>query len=326
MLNGNERDERHGRARVGHENPTESELEEMEGAGRPSAVLRALNNLETVVAQHTDWLKNWHLEVLSGLSSTRRHQITPPALLLPQWIEDPVLRTHPQHKNAIETLSRLQREAEEICAAIKETGAIPIEEYNQFMNTVLSFASVVRLVQNDTWNQLANVDPLTGLGNRRAMWRKLKIECERQSRNQYPCCVAMLDLDLFKHINDTMGHAVGDAVLRHVASALLASVRPYDAVFRYGGDEFLLCLPNADLRAAWAIIERLRLKIAKSRIAVRKGEEIAITLSVGIASLEQDTGAEAALERADSALYAAKRNGRNRVHAWSGPLSGPGGT
>lgn len=287
------------------------------GAQRPAAILQALNHLEHIVAIHTEWLKNWHLEVMSGIATDHPAAITPPRLELPQWVDHPVLRQHPQHQHITDLLTMLQRQAEGIADVVRQTGAIPTADYGTFMNTVLAFASSVRQLQSDTWNQLANVDPLTSLGNRRAMWRKLRIECERQARNRHPCCLAMLDLDLFKEINDTLGHGAGDAVLRAVAATLTDSIRPYDAVFRFGGDEFLLCLPSADLRAAWAIIERLRLKIGNLLIPVKQGDEVSTTISVGIAPMDAETGVEASLERADAALYSAKRHGRNRVCVWN---------
>jgi diguanylate cyclase len=292
------------------------------GAGEPpAAVLHALNSLEAIVSAHTEWLKNWHLEILEGLSPQRHGQINPPPLQLPKWIEDPVLQAHPEHQAICDSLAELQAQAEQVAEMTRNTGVIPTAAYSDFMNTVLAFASAVRQLQNDTWNQLANIDPLTGLGNRRAMWRKLRIEYERQGRNHHACCIAMLDLDFFKEVNDSWGHSAGDMVLKTVASMLTASVRTYDTVFRLGGDEFLLCLPSTDLRAAWAIIERLRLKVSVRPIGLKDGTTIKASLSVGIAPLEQESDVEAALERADAALYQAKRSGRNRVYVWNASLT-----
>jgi len=149
------------------------------------------------------------------------------------------------------------------------------------------------------------------------MARKLAVERERQARNRQPCCVALIDLDFFKEINDTHGHKAGDTVLRSLASLLAVSIRPYDEVFRYGGDEFVVCLPNADTRAAWAIVERLRLRVARWSIPLRGDDRVRMTVSVGVAPLDHDRDVEAALEAADAALYAAKRNGRNCVHVRS---------
>ncbi len=288
---------------------------------QPCAVLHALNNLEAIVAAHTEWLKNWHLEVLEGLAPQRQGQVNPPPLQLPRWIEDPVLQAHPKHQMVCDSLRQLQAQAEQVAATVRVTGTIPTSAYSEFMNTVLAFASAIRQLQNDTWNQLANVDPLTGLGNRRAMSRKLRIEYERQARNRHPCCIAMLDLDFFKEVNDGWGHGAGDMMLQQIAAMLTASVRPYDSVFRFGGDEFLLCLPSTDLRAAWAIIERLRLKVSLWPVELKEGSTTRASLSVGIAPLEWEFGVEAALERADAALYQAKRNGRNCVYVWSSPVS-----
>lgn len=287
---------------------------------QPSAVLHALNSLEAIVSAHTEWLKNWHLEILEGLSPQRHGQVNPPPLELPKWIEDPVLQAHPEHQVVCDSLRELQAQAETVAETVRATGAIPTGAYSDFMNTVLAFASAVRQLQNDTWNQLANIDPLTGLGNRRAMWRKLRIELERQARNRHACCIAMLDLDFFKEVNDGWGHGAGDMMLQRVASMLTAGVRPYDSIFRFGGDEFLLCLPSTDLRAAWAIIERLRLRVSVSPIQVTAGSTIRASLSVGIAPLEWQSGVEVALEQADAALYQAKRNGRNCVYVWSQPV------
>jgi diguanylate cyclase len=286
---------------------------------QPGAVLHALNSLEAIVSAHTEWLKDWHLDIIEGLSPQRRGQVNPPPLELPKWIEDPVLQAHPDHQMVCDSLRALQAQAEQVAAAVRTTGAIPTAAYSTFMNTVLAFASAVRQLQNDTWNQLANIDPLTGLGNRRAMWRKLRIEVERQARNRHAFCIAMLDLDFFKEVNDGWGHGAGDMVLQRVASMLTASVRPYDSIFRFGGDEFLLCLPSTDLRAAWAIIDRLRLKVSLWPIELRQGSTIRPSLSVGIAPVEWESGVDVALERADAALYQAKRNGRNCVYVWREP-------
>ena len=149
------------------------------------------------------------------------------------------------------------------------------------------------------------------------MLNKLSVECDRHARHKMPCCVAMVDLDHFKQVNDTFGHPVGDTVLRSVASLLAAGVRPYDQVFRYGGEEFLMCLPNTDTRSAWAIVERLRLRLANWSIPIKDGKSLNVTASIGVAPLTSEDGVEAALERGDAALYAAKRNGRNCVHVWS---------
>lgn len=286
---------------------------------RPSMIMQGLHGLDQLVAAQTTWLKSWHMDVLAGVSGSERNPTVPPQPDLSQWLRvfrHPSLAGHPSSRIAVERLRDMQAQADAIGDLVAQSGSIPQPEYGRFMNTVVEFTAALRDLQNDTWKRLANVDPLTGLGNRQAMTRRLHIERERHVRNGQVCCLAMIDLDGFKPVNDGYGHAAGDCVLAEVASLLAGSLRPYDSVFRYGGDEFLICLPNTDPRGAWAIIERLRLKAASHRISLRPGVDVRTTLSVGIAPLSEEGDIDQSLDRADQALYAAKRNGRNCVFVW----------
>jgi diguanylate cyclase (GGDEF)-like protein len=167
---------------------------------------------------------------------------------------------------------------------------------------------------NDELLVLATTDFLTGLPNRREFMRRLDEEQARLQRDVGGCAaLLMLDLDLFKHVNDEYGHATGDAVLRHLAGLMRDSQRKIDMLGRVGGEEFAILLPGADLEAAGAFAERLRQRIADTPLQ-RDGHALAVTVSVGIAALSAaDSNADQALIRADQALYRAKRGGRNRV-------------
>ena len=287
------------------------------GTERPGHILRALHELEHIMASQAEWLKNWHVHLFACLDPADHSDGSPPSPEFVLWRQGPresELKENPAVQDICDKLKTMQRQADRIAGAVKRTRVIPPTEYGRFMNTVLDFNTAVRQLQNDTWNRLANIDPLTGLGNRQAMLRKLRVECERQARNRQPCCVALLDLDFFKDVNDTYGHAAGDIALRSLASLLAASIRPYDQVFRYGGEEFVLCLPNADARIAWAIVERLRLKVAGWSVPVKDGQHVRLTVSAGVAPLDAEQGVDSTLDTADTALYAAKRNGRNCVY------------
>jgi diguanylate cyclase (GGDEF)-like protein/PAS domain S-box-containing protein len=161
---------------------------------------------------------------------------------------------------------------------------------------------------------LATSDPLTGLPNRRQFLAELTEEFNRVQRfASSRSSVLMLDLDLFKLVNDTHGHAGGDALLKHFAQLLHNALRKIDTAGRLGGEEFAIILPGADLAAALASAERLREVVAKT-LFVQDGETISVTVSIGIATIDsRDTSADDALIRADEALYRAKRKGRNRV-------------
>jgi diguanylate cyclase (GGDEF)-like protein/PAS domain S-box-containing protein len=157
-------------------------------------------------------------------------------------------------------------------------------------------------------------DPLTGLYNRRYLEEMMERETRRAVRAEHGLGILMLDLDHFKRYNDTYGHDAGDTVLRETASFLVKSVRAEDIVCRFGGEEFVIILPMADLRAAHARAERIRLKI-RELSAMHQGESMGvITVSIGVAELpDHGTTAKELVGAADAALYRAKHNGRDRV-------------
>lgn len=159
----------------------------------------------------------------------------------------------------------------------------------------------------------AQIDPLTGLYNRRHFFAMLDYACNGDRRTPRDLSVLIMDLDHFKHVNDTFGHLVGDQVLQSVAQIMRFGIRQGDVPCRYGGEEFAILLPQANLTVATMVGERLREIVERTTIPTDKGP-ILITTSVGVASLTDDEeGFEALLERADGALYTAKREGRNRV-------------
>jgi len=161
----------------------------------------------------------------------------------------------------------------------------------------------------------ATHDALTGLWNRAAVLDLVRRELERARREWTPLAVFMVDLDHFKRINDTHGHAAGDAVLRQVAEVLRTSIRPYDGFGRCGGEEFLAVLPGCDAATALRRAETLRARIAEQPIDVPDGPTLNVAASLGVAVIDDptDVDADSAVRLADEALYEAKRNGRNRV-------------
>ncbi|MDT8990256.1 GGDEF domain-containing protein [Curvibacter sp. APW13] len=162
---------------------------------------------------------------------------------------------------------------------------------------------------------LSSTDQLTGLYNRRIVMERLAEEHARFLRSGQTYAVIMLDLDHFKRVNDTYGHAAGDAVLREVAQRLRQSVRGTDTLARMGGEEFLLLLPMNDVDGALIHAGRIRKRIGGDPIATPQGA-IAITASLGVAEVSfSDKTAQTVVSRADAALYQAKAHGRNRVES-----------
>ena len=168
----------------------------------------------------------------------------------------------------------------------------------------------------DTW-RLATIDPLTGIANRQAVLDRLDQELARASRYAHPLSVILLDLDHFKRLNDSHGHAAGDRVLRHVGTLLAASVREVDIPGRYGGEEFLVVLPETDPDAAASVAEKIRRTISGMPVRLADGETVSVALSAGVAGGRGDVLRLDALVRdADAALYSAKALGRDQVYVF----------
>ncbi len=160
--------------------------------------------------------------------------------------------------------------------------------------------------------ELAELDELTGASNRRSIMRMLEEEIARAERSGSPCSVALIDLDYFKRINDAYGHPTGDEVLRTFSITMFANIRSVDRFGRYGGEEFLLVLPDMDTNSAARALDRLRAIVADLEwSAFSPGMKV--TMSAGVATLKTNETSDTFLARADRALYAAKAQGRNRI-------------
>ena len=161
--------------------------------------------------------------------------------------------------------------------------------------------------------RLSVTDPLTGLHNRRHFNAAANDEVLRATRYQRPLSAVMVDIDHFKRVNDTYGHAVGDRVLVAVAAACVSGTRTVDIRARLGGEEFCILLPETAAAGAVAVAERLRIALAALRFASSDGQDFHVTASFGIAERSSGEEFEALVRRADEALYEAKSTGRNRV-------------
>jgi diguanylate cyclase (GGDEF)-like protein len=161
--------------------------------------------------------------------------------------------------------------------------------------------------------RLAITDSLTGLYNRRHFFELADNELQRARRYRRFLSAIMLDIDHFKQVNDTHGHAVGDHVLKEVADCCRQTMRKEDVLGRYGGDEFAIMLPESNLVATCQVAERLRQRIAQKPIDTEVGP-VTVTVSLGVSTLDDEcSNPETLLANADQALYVAKRSGRNRV-------------
>ncbi|MGB7421239.1 MAG: GGDEF domain-containing protein [Comamonas sp.] len=160
---------------------------------------------------------------------------------------------------------------------------------------------------------LATRDELTGLPNRRYMQEAMRLACLNAQRGERPLLLAQLDLDDFKHVNDTHGHAVGDAVLKAFCATAQGCIRATDVLARWGGEEFLLMLVGTTPGQGARLLERLREAVEAMDVPLEGGETLRVTVSIGAAMLRADEPCEDLIKRSDDALYRAKHQGRNRV-------------
>ncbi|MFC4486750.1 diguanylate cyclase [Tepidiphilus baoligensis] len=193
--------------------------------------------------------------------------------------------------------------------------ASPRFEHGRSVGIVVAFHDIteeMRLVEE--LRRLAAYDPLTGLANRGHLEQRLQEAQSLVQRNKQPAALLMFDLDHFKKVNDTYGHAAGDKMLQAFARVLRHNLRPTDFIARYGGEEFIAILPDTSLDTAVKVAERVRQAWAQTHIPLdESGKILSGTVSIGVAPLEPDAPLDESLSRVDEAMYRAKREGRNQV-------------
>jgi diguanylate cyclase (GGDEF)-like protein len=199
----------------------------------------------------------------------------------------------------------------------EERRGYPAEEVD-LLNLLAHHAATV--FENVRLFESATYESLTGLLRREGILEQLERELERARRYGRPLTVAMADLDHFKEVNDGHGHLAGDTLLRRTAQILTEGLRSTDWIGRYGGEEFLLLLPETDMAGAGAVAEKIRSRVQRTVVPVEGGALTSVTISIGLASLEDvlprdgKVTARDLIAAADRSLYAAKNGGRNRVH------------
>jgi len=213
---------------------------------------------------------------------------------------------------AMPVATSIERLAAMLCYVLTIGQCAFLGLYGSSLRKMLYNRSFELKAANKRIEELAELDELTGSFNRRCIMRMLDDEISRAHRINTPCSIALIDLDWFKRINDGYGHPTGDEVLRTFAITVFANIRNIDRFGRYGGEEFLLVLPDTENDDAIRMLDRLRAIIADlDWSAFSQGMQV--TISAGVATLRPDETEDLFLARADSALYAAKAKGRNRI-------------
>ncbi len=201
-----------------------------------------------------------------------------------------------------------------ICGLAGEATDDLLEYKGSLVQSIIE-ANLTSAVRHDDLKRKTSIDPLTGVGTRMPFERRLEEECARAARHDCHFCLAMVDVDYFKSVNDNLGHAGGDKALMLVGSCMARGKRTSDVLARFGGDEFVLLLPETELEGGFLVLERIRKQVEGTLVA----EGVALTISCGVVDSRSCPGASAneLLRRADMALYRAKEAGRNRTESWA---------
>jgi diguanylate cyclase (GGDEF)-like protein len=285
------------------------------------AIQNLTEELEVIIAAHLAWFKQLNRSLVCACDPPPGDMAPDAHLRSPfgQWyyaheahplIEYPAFQELAEVQQAMHNAARLA-----LLDIIQGSRPFP-ETYDNFIDLSLRLNTKLRKLQLDIIGELLTTDPLTGCATRRGMLGKLREEQERAIRIQRPCCVCLMDFDRFKRINDELGHPAGDAVLRQGMKFTLGLLRKYDSIYRYGGEEFLICLPGTPLKDAAVVVERIRSGLAHLPVELPSGQTLQISASFGLAEMHTRRPVEEAIANADMALIQAKENGRNRIEVW----------
>ena len=285
-------------------------------------VFASIRELDIGIVNHEVWTSKVHQSLVCDTPHSNADDLCEDAhcrCKFGQWLYS----ADTDGLKAIDTFHAVEEKHQQMHACVrrillksKNNQKISTEEYNDFTSQTTAFKLDVRNLQYQLMSKVCVVDHLTGAWNRYAMYSKLHQEKERLERFGHSSTICMMDIDHFKKINDSHDHSTGDLVLKSVVDFCRDSLRKYDTIYRYGGEEFLFCLPDAEQAEVKVVIERLRATLAKHPITLPNGESLSVTASFGIAKLRKEISVEDTIQAADHALLCAKAKGRDRVCCW----------
>jgi diguanylate cyclase len=289
-------------------------------------IQRITEELEVIIAAHLAWFKQMNRTLVCGGPVNNSDLETDAHLRSPfgQWYysqEPYVLESAPDFQDLGLTQQAMHASARLALLSVVDQRRPAPDLYDQCIDLALRLNTTLRRLQLDIIGELLTTDSLTGCATRRGMLTRLREEQERALRIQRPCCLCLLDFDRFKRVNDELGHPAGDAVLSQGMKFATGTLRKYDSIYRYGGEEFLICLPGTPLKEATMVVERIRSGLERLPIRLPYGhpygETYFTTASFGVAEMNPRLPVEESIASADMALLRAKEKGRNRVEIWT---------
>jgi diguanylate cyclase len=290
----------------------------------------AVTELDRCLYNHEQWLDALFGTLICGLQPDERdlHADAHRRCRLGQWYFSgseivAVLVKQPGFAELGVQHERMHSHAANMLRSSQAGEDIPLHEYQRFINALKTMRLEFSTLRQDMEAMLQEIDPLTGVPSRLGMLTKMREQQALVERGVQSCCLAMMDLDHFKAVNDQFGHPAGDMVLVSFTRHMTQTLRPYDKVFRYGGEEFVIVMPDTTRDQGLAVIGRLRQGLASIPHALEAEEPVHVTASFGLVPLEPGVSIENSIDRADKALYAAKAAGRNRCIAWDPSMNVP---
>jgi diguanylate cyclase (GGDEF)-like protein len=284
-------------------------------------VQTVLTQLDQAIYNHGEWFDSITRTLVCRLPHDHRDVAVDAhrQCRLGQWYYGAApdkLRVHPGFIALEAEHQNMHQQAAKLLQTAASGDAISPLDFDSFANALERLRLQLYTLKREMEDALYNLDALTGANNRIGMLTKLREQLELVKRHVQACCIVMMDVDHFKDVNDTYGHVAGDRALAAATRYVMANLRPYDKLFRYGGEEFLLCMQNTDATAGYEVVERLRLGLAATPIHYEDRATLKITMSFGLAMLDPAVSVEQSIDRADKAMYQAKAAGRNCTLIW----------
>lgn len=279
----------------------------------------AIAELDQAIFSHEQWYKSL-LRILISRVPAEPADLRPAAhqhCRFGQWygnVSTTLLRDHPAFISLGDAHEKMHVYARTLLQLVSDNKPVTTGQLDQFENALDKRRLEIQSLRHELSEVIQSQDPLTGAQNRAGLLPWLREQQALSQRRGQQCALTMLDLDHFKQVNDQYGHLTGDKVLISTVQCLQAILRPYDRIYRYGGEEFLLCMPGTTPEEAREVAERMCHAVAAQRIQIEGSNKILqVTASLGVAMLDPSRSVEASIEAADTAMYRGKKSGRNCV-------------
>jgi len=277
----------------------------------------AISVLEQAVDNHTKWLQCVHESVICGepadeeIIAVNAHQ----NCKLGKWYYNQtngIFNDFTEFVD-IEEPHRVMHEAASDLLKRKDLDKLNIDDYRDFIKKQQEVIQNLLKLKDKLVSFFHSFDSLTGAINRDAFYYIVGQEQARSAREKCTCCLAMIDIDHFKNINDTYGHVTGDHALREFAQLIKKRVRKSDTLCRFGGEEFILLFPDTEELQGYELVEEIRKTVAETQFKIGDNLSLQFSFSAGVAECKPSANLEEVIESTDSKLYQAKQSGRNKV-------------